>query len=130
MHRFRRNDIVLPANGEMYRFYGRVNRRIDADHVEVIDCGKHITIYKDSELELHNDYWGYSDIRYRYDPDSDRDEIVWSRTRWIPSLRRLKQRAAYYQPAVWKKYRKQGHQIRYYQGLTVNSAGQVVPVEE
>lgn len=130
MHRFRRNDIVLPANGDMYRFYGRVNRRLDADHVEVIDCGKYILIYKDSELELHNDYWGFDDVRRRYNLDTDQDEIVWCRTRWMPSLRRLKQRAAYYQKAVWKKCRKQGEQINYCGTRMIDDQGKVVVRED
>lgn len=125
MHRFRRNDIVMSAEKEMYRFYGRVNRRIDSEHVEVIDCGRYVIIYRDDELELHNDYSGYDDVRRRYDPVADEDVIVWCRTRHMPTLRHLKQMAAYYNPGVWRKYRQHGADIRYHGSRYVDDQGKV-----
>ena len=88
--KLRRNDIVRKASDGW--FYGRVNRRIDDTHVEVICCGKHITIYEDSELTLENDYQGF----WR----GTSEFPVFQR---MPTLRRLKQRASEYQDEVWKK---------------------------
>lgn len=86
-HKFRRNDIVRP-NKDGY-FYGRVVRRIDDTHVQVIDCGSMITDYADTDL-IAEDYKGYW-----------RDgRTVFVR---MPTLRRLKQMAAYYRDDVWRK---------------------------
>lgn len=88
----KRNDVVL-VDKNMYRFYGRVNRKIDDDHYEVIYCGRNWGIIHVSELELDNSYkgkprWGQPEIFDR-----------------MPSLRKLKQMAAYYDKKVWKKNR-------------------------
>lgn len=88
----KRNDIVLVKSNGMHSFYGRVNRVIAADLVEVICCGKHCETYRLSELELDNDYSGYSDSRG-----------VWFR---MPTLRKLKQMASFHNPEVWKRKRK------------------------
>lgn len=95
-HRLRRNDIVRQKKDGW--FYGRVWKRVDDDHVVVICCGKHITTYRDDELEVHNDYkgkWSQSfdgQVRDRYP--------VFYR---MPTLRELKQYAACYHPEVWSK---------------------------
>lgn len=82
----KRNDVVMPKTGG--GFYGRIVRRIDSDHVQVICCGKHITVYHEDELEVHNDYKGFTDRKGHFIP--------------MTSLRRLKQMASYYHD-VWKK---------------------------
>lgn len=96
-HRLRRNDIVRQKKDGW--FYGRVWKRVDDDHVVVICCGKHITTYRDDELEVHNDYkgkWSQSfdgQVRDRYP--------VFYR---MPTLRKLKQRASgYHYDKVWRK---------------------------
>lgn len=77
--KLRRNDVVI-----VDVMYGRVWRRIDANHVQVIDCGKKVRIYRDSDVVLSN-YKG------RFDP-------LWGDKRFIPmtSLRRLKKIASEY----------------------------------
>lgn len=97
-YKFRRNDVVTARkDAGHWTPYGRVWRRIDDDHVEVIDCGKHIGIYHDDDLVLH-DYKGrwddFGGIRREYP--------VW---REFPSLRKLKQMASYYQEDMWSKPR-------------------------
>ncbi len=87
----KRNDVVVQT-GASWQMYGRVVRRIDETHVEVIDCGKHITVYKDTELTV-SDYKGYWDTWGRKTP----------RWRPMPTLRKLKQMAAYYRDDVWRK---------------------------
>jgi len=88
----RRNDVVLVRPDQMYSFYGRVVRMIDPDHAEVICCGKHCETYPLSDLKGDNAYKGYVDRRG-----------VWNR---MPTLRKLKQMAAFYNPEVWKRKRK------------------------
>jgi len=90
----KRNDIVGSKLGGGYMVFGRIIRRIDETHVEVVDCGKHITVYADEDLEVHNDYKGYWDTWGRA------DRPVFRR---MPTLRKLKQTASYYQEAAWKK---------------------------
>jgi hypothetical protein len=58
--KLRRNDIVLHSN-----MYGRVWRRIDETHVQVINCGCMVRIYEDTDknLVLSNDYKGFKSFR-------------------------------------------------------------------
>ena len=93
--KLRRNDVVFVNN-----FYGRVARRIDYDHVEVIDTGKYINIYADTDLNREDEYVGYWDSAFS---DLRRNYPIF---RWMPTLRKLKQSASYYNNAVWKKHRK------------------------
>lgn len=94
------------AQSRGYMFYGRVWRILDAEHVMVIDCGKHIQIYHPDDLEVF-DYDGRPDG----DPSGDQDFI---RNRFpvfyrMPSLRRLKKLAAHYaKETVWKRKRPRG----------------------
>ena len=95
-HKLRRNDVVIEKqSGGMWSPYGRVVRRIDNNHVQVIFCTKDIKVFKDEELEL-SDYDGRWDthggLRERFP--------VWMP---FPTLRKLKQMASYYQEDVWKK---------------------------
>lgn len=103
----RRNDIVveLDPKGAPWSPYGRVNRRIDATHVEVIDCCKHCTVYADVDLKKVIDYTGYDRVKKRYDPVTDEDIILAVYTLRMPSLRKLKQLASRYNKRVWRKYR-------------------------
>lgn len=80
-------------------FYGRVNRRLDEDHVEVICCGLHITRYRDDEVEYTPEYKGYMDGSLS---DLRRRHPVFIR---MPSLRKLKKRASYYNDHVWARKR-------------------------
>lgn len=89
----KRNDICYRKDDIMY---GRINRKIDADHFEVIDCGRFVSILHRDDIVLINDYNGYWSNRGSKPP-------VFIR---MSSLRKLKQRAARYDKTVWKKYRK------------------------
>ena len=98
----RRNDIVLcDDNGWM--MYGRINRVVDAEHAEVIDCGKYVRIRHKSQFEIKNDYKGY------YDRNGHLVRMT--------TLRRLKQITSQYNKTVWKKYRKNGEMISQSGGL-------------
>lgn len=97
----KRNTIVRAKEGSW--FYGRVNRRVDAEHVEVICCGAHITIYRDDELDDCSDYKGY--MSYRYGVwDAEGNQVPRAFVR-MTSLRQLKQWAAYYDRRAWKRFR-------------------------
>lgn len=94
--KLRRNDVVVAKNeGGHWSPYGRVWRRIDESHVEVICVTKHLTVYADEDVK-RVDYKGrwdtWSDLRQEYP--------VWLS---MPTLRKLKQRASYYHDDVWKK---------------------------
>lgn len=86
----KRNDIVgeKEPNG-FFAPYGRIIKRVDSDHVLVVDCNKDLTIYQDVDLDIFNDYKGYHDCRNRY--------------RRMSSLRKLKQMASRYHPEIWRK---------------------------
>jgi hypothetical protein len=86
----RRNDVVLVGRDRMYSFYGRINRILDDAHAEVICCGKHCQAVPMSDLVVDKNYKGYS------------DNGLWNR---MPTLRKLKQMAARYNPEVWKRKR-------------------------
>lgn len=100
MRPLRRNDIVhVPSlrdgvPGECY-FFGRVWRRVSPTEVEVICSGRHVQVFKDEWLE-RSDYKGRLDT---YGPVREKFPV------WYPmtSLRKLKQRAAYYDDSVWRK---------------------------
>lgn len=113
--KLRRNDIVhVPSvradehGNTVYGeccFFGRVNRRIDADHVEVICSGRHITVFPDSVLN-RDDYKG---TWVPYGPrklDEDYNDIRQRAFLAMSSLRKLKQRASFYYPEVWARNRK------------------------
>lgn len=88
--KLRRNDVVF-ERGVDWIMYGRVWRRIDSEHVQVIDCGLYIRIYKDIDLEL-TDYkgkWAWQ----RHPGNSDGKMPLWVR---MTSLRELKKQARMY----------------------------------
>lgn len=85
----RRNDIVLVGPKDMYNFYGRINRIINEELVEVIYCGRNWGIKKICDLELAS-YKGYF----------DKGRLI-----RMPTLRKLKQMAAFYDKKIWKHNR-------------------------
>lgn len=97
--RLRRNDVVLVPSirdgvpdYSGFRMYGRVWRRVSPDEVEVIDCGKYVQVFRDEWLEK-SDYKGSF---FFHRPE------LFNR---MPTLRRLKQITAFYNPQVWRKKR-------------------------
>jgi hypothetical protein len=90
----KRNQVVGEAQAS-YVLFGRINRILPNGLIEVVDCGRYYSLYEPHELEAH-DYKGCHDF---YKPE---------RFNWMPSLRRLKQMAARYDKAVWKKHRPKG----------------------
>lgn len=92
---FKRNDIVAKKNPDdgPWKPYGRVSRRIDSDRVEVIFSTQEVAILYKVSLE-HVEYSGYWRMKA-------------GKERWhtMPSLRRLKQRAARIDKTVWKRFR-------------------------
>jgi hypothetical protein len=91
--KLRRGDVVHERHHGGYIMYGRVWRRIDKNHVVVIDCGKHIQLFHEDELVL-TDYDGR--WAWRREPGNDEGK----RPKWMPmtSLRRLKSMAREYHP--------------------------------
>lgn len=108
--KLKRNDIVCEKD-VAWVVYGRVNRVIDAETVEWIDCCKQINISKMSDLVLANDYKGrheeiriynrdrYGEIIYPDNWMNDENvlyKLVFNRFYRMPTLRKLKQRASHY----------------------------------
>lgn len=102
----RRGDVVHERDHGGWIVYGRVWRRFDADHVVVIDCHKHVTLYRDDELVL-TDYDGYDRIvrhgRHPIGPDGQTDWLAQPapdtyRFQRMTSLRQLKAMARDYHP--------------------------------
>jgi hypothetical protein len=89
----RRNEIVCERDGSRGYWPGRVWRRVDAEHVLVIDCGRMVTLYRDDQL-MRSDYRG----RWKWGrhPGNDRGLTPV----WIPfsSLRLLKNDAKRHHP--------------------------------
>jgi hypothetical protein len=90
----KRNDIVLVDKGSPQRLYGRIIRIIDSEHAEIIDCGKFCRILHKDTFEIDNDYSGY----WMFHNGKER----WY---WMPTIRKLKQITAFYNPNVFKKNR-------------------------
>lgn len=115
--KLKRNDIVCEKDVD-WVVYGRVNRVIDAETVEWIDCCKHINISKMSDLTLANDYKGFwmSVKVFNRDKDGniiyldgwmDDESLICSfmQDRFVrmPTLRKLKQIASNYAGRnVWR----------------------------
>lgn len=89
--RLRRNDLVVLRNDPAGFWPGRIWRRLDENHVEVIDCGKKVIAYHEDDLEL-------SDYKGRWDWCRDPDNNYGNTPRWrfMTSLRQLKKNASYY----------------------------------
>jgi hypothetical protein len=84
----RRNDVVEVGKPDLYNFYGRIIS-VRGDQAYVVCCGAHHRWMPVSELRV-SDYRGYQDHHT-------------GRFRRMPSLRRLKQMAARYDKAIWKR---------------------------
>ena len=97
----RRSVVMIKAStaGEYWSPYGRVNRFIDDDYVEVIDVTKHVIVYHIDEIEAV-DYDG------RWDTAGALRE-KFPVFIWMPSMRKLKQMRAHFDKLIWKKNRKQ-----------------------
>lgn len=81
----KRNDVVIERKIDSWRFYGRVWRRIDAEHVQVVMCGHYVRIYREEDLEVV-DYKGC--WKWGREPGNWRGKTpVWDP---MPSLRKLK----------------------------------------
>ena len=78
--------------------------RRDADHVEIIDCCKHLSVVRDDELDLVVGYEGYilhGPTRYETGPDGERLWDTGVRTERLvrmATLRQLKRMASHYNP--------------------------------
>lgn len=97
----KRRSVVMAkpgSAGDMWSPYGRVNRFINNEYVEVIDCSKHVVVYHIDEVEAV-DYDGRWDtagaVREKF------PVFV-----WMPSMRKLKQMRAHHDKLIWKKNRK------------------------
>jgi|APDee1175537692_1029409.scaffolds.fasta_scaffold05173_2 hypothetical protein len=103
--KFKHNDIVIPKDKSRGFWPGRVWRRIDDNHVVVVDCGRYVTIYNEDDIVLANYngrwLWGRG-------PDNEKGKKpVWS---YFTSMRMLKKRAAKYNPHFggrWTKVERQ-----------------------
>lgn len=93
MIRLKRGDVVGPRYTDGLYFYGRVWKRYDQDRVLVICTGKHVTLYRDTELVrlTYTGCWAHKRAHYHSRK---------AKPRWLPmtSLRLLKARARDYQP--------------------------------
>lgn len=103
----KRNDVVAEkhTDGSWY-VPARINRVLSETEVEVVCCGHFFRRMEIAKLENVN-YKGrwdtFSDHRKRYP--------VWYH---MPSLRKLKQRAARYNRNVWKQTRRRNPDLELY----------------
>lgn len=105
----KRNAIVGDREA-MIGSYGRVSRVLDAEHVEVIDCGRMFRKVRIADLAIANDYRGYWDDR---GPLRERHPVFVR----MPSLRKLKQMALRYNPSVFRKNHRRMNRAPYYSNL-------------
>ena len=94
----RRNDIVLHETASAWSIPARVIRRLDATSVEIINTLGRLAIVADDDLVLQTPNQVES-----YDCSSSPARRARPKTNRMPSLRRLKQAAAWYEPGVWKR---------------------------
>lgn len=87
------NDVVIQKENNGWAFYGRVWKRLDNNHVVVIDCGKYVQIYHESELVLSS-YKG--DYMWQHYPGNDYGNPT--RFLFMPNLRKLKKAARRFNP--------------------------------
>ena len=100
----RRNTVVYRKSEKYYAHYGRVNRRIDDDHFEVIFVTREVEICPIDDL-VAVDYKGRWNQRY-IGRDQNGEELYEEWFSFMATLRNLKQRASIDNPDVWKKNRK------------------------
>lgn len=93
--KLKRNDVVIERKNRGYAFYGRVWKRLDNDHVIVIDCGRYVQIYHEDELELSNYKFRYE---WQHHPGNEYNNPV--RVRFMTGLRKLKKMAKRYNPTL------------------------------
>lgn len=110
----KRNDVVMFADERMYRFYGRVIRKVGTDRVLWICCGLHFHLSKIEDLVVDNDYKGYleysghGDVVKYFERDGmwNTDVVKFERPKRfirMTTLRKLKQRATQYHGRnVWR----------------------------
>ena len=94
----RRAVVSESSTGGGWSPYGRVNRFINDEYVEVVDCTRHVVVYHISEIKAtnYNGRWEVTGpLREQYP--------VFNR---MPSMRKLKQMRAGYDKLIWKKNRK------------------------
>jgi hypothetical protein len=96
MKQLKRNQVVTEARKGHF-MPGRINRIIAHDLYEVVDCGCHIRLYRGDQINVVP-YKGRLD-----DGFGVRRKFPVYRN--MPSLRRLKQKAAEYDKSIWKKHR-------------------------
>lgn len=89
----KRNTIVSRKKDTGFILFGRVSRVFPDGNIEVIDCGKMITVGPPSDFNVED---------YKGKPDYFKPNVF----HYMPSLRKLKQMATRYDKTVWKKHRK------------------------
>lgn len=94
----KRNDIVYYNKDDCFKPYGRINKTVSDTHVQVIDCGKFVRILPICDLTLVENYTGYWYC--------SGNGCATERFHRMPTLRRLKQMTARYDPSVWKHKKK------------------------
>lgn len=94
--KFRHNDIVVEKYTRGFSFFGRVWKRYDDNHVVVIDCGKHVIIYHEDDLEWLPSYKGC--YKWQHHPGNEYGNPI--RFNFMPSLRRLKAMVKFYNPQL------------------------------
>lgn len=92
----KRNDVVYRKMDDGFRTYGRVSRIFSDGRIEVLDCGKIISVGLPEQF-VKIDYNGFWDSWAGRE-----DNPLW---RPMPSLRKLKRMCARYDKTVWKKFR-------------------------
>ena len=107
MPKFKRNSIVSEKNCDGgWIPYGRVNRFVSPNTVEVIFCTRDVRILTLDEIEDQSSYKGLWITRQKKPTKIDGEWVYEKDFVYMATLRKLKQMAAYYNKTVWKKYRK------------------------
>jgi len=96
----RRNDIVMYETARAWSVPARVVRRIDPTTVQIISTMGRLVAVEDATLTLTT-----AEAVIAYDNSSCPARRARPLLRRMPSLRRLKQAAAWYDPTVWRKPR-------------------------
>lgn len=95
---FRRNDIVMHETARGWSIPARVVRRLDGAHVRIINTLGRVVDIEEAQLALTT-----ADAVTLYDDHSSPGRRARPLLRRMPSLRRLKQAAAWYEPTVWAR---------------------------
>ncbi len=101
--------------------YGRINRYMGDGKWEIILCTKHIEVHDEANLEVQ-DYKGRWEKRSFYADEANASYYFMR----MPTLRKLKQMAAYYNRKAWKKFHHYDHRVVgnrcWSKGMTVKQA--------